>query len=176
MIIVNSYWPLIHALPLSLADRTHGIDDNRRVAEQELADDASIAETPEKTTDVALRRRSSAATNSSFHTADGKANRTSPSLHNSPTSASQSSEDPNLPDPNVKPVDEDAGPKEFYHPASVEPQQVVWLPQDVLGLAEAEERENRERGILVSSEDARMDAKGHVDIQGTPPGGEVRTL
>ena len=46
----------------------------------------------------------------------------------------------------------------------------------MLGLAEAEARDIGETGILVSTEDARMDAKGHVVISGPPPGGEVRSL
>lgn len=66
-------------------------------------------------------------------------------------------------------VDEDAGPKDFYHPASVEPQPTIWLPRDPLGLGEAEERANRAAGIKVSTVDAVMDGKGHVDISGPPP-------
>ena len=73
-------------------------------------------------------------------------------------------------------VDEAAGPKDFYHPASVEPQRVVWVPRDGLGLGEAEARAIGEMGIRVSLDDARMDEKGHVDISGPPPGGEVRVL
>lgn len=76
----------------------------------------------------------------------------------------------------IKAVDEDAGPKEFYHPASVEPQRVVWLPVDTLGLGVEEERALKEAGVLVSTEGAKMDEKGHVDISGPPPGGDVRTL
>lgn len=48
--------------------------------------------------------------------------------------------------------------------------------QDVLGLAEEEEKAIREAGILVSRHDAAMDDKGHVDISGAPPGEEVSTL
>ncbi|PCH35282.1 DUF221-domain-containing protein [Wolfiporia cocos MD-104 SS10] len=69
----------------------------------------------------------------------------------------------------VQGVDEESGPKDFYHPASVEPQQTIWIPVDELGLAEAEERANRERGIKVSTVDAHMDQNGHVDITGAPP-------
>ena len=72
----------------------------------------------------------------------------------------------------VRGVDEEAGPKDFYHPASVEAQPVVWLPRDPLGLGEAEERACREAGVEVSTRDAVMDAKGHVDIAGPPPGEE----
>lgn len=87
-------------------------------------------------------------------------------------------ESPSTADPEpipIKPFDEDPGAKEFYHPASVEPQRTVWLPKDVLGLAEEEEKALREAGILVSLDGAKMDSKGHVDISGAPPGGDVRT-
>ena len=72
--------------------------------------------------------------------------------------------------PSIKALDEEAGPKEFYHPASVESQKTIWLPKDQLGLAEAEVNAIREKGIDVSMENAQMDGKGHVDISGAPPG------
>ena len=64
------------------------------------------------------------------------------------------------------------GPTDFYHPASVEPQRVIWLPLDTLGIATKEEKDIRAMGIEVSTENARMNAKGHVDIDGRPPGME----
>ena len=100
---------------------------------------------------------------------------TSPSTSNPAADTASIPESQKAP-PSIKGVDEDAGPKEFYHPASVEPQRVVWLPKDTLGLAEEEEKAIRDAGVLVSLEDAQMDEKGHVDISGPPPGGEVRVL
>ncbi|OCH87240.1 DUF221-domain-containing protein [Obba rivulosa] len=70
-------------------------------------------------------------------------------------------------------IDEEAGPKDFYHPASVEPQPVIWFPRDPLGLALEEEAAIREREIIVSTERAVMDNKGHVKIQGPPPDGKT---
>lgn len=64
---------------------------------------------------------------------------------------------------------DNAGAKEFDHPASVEPQRVIWLPRDTLGLGEAEEAAIKERGIGVSLRGAVMDAKGDVDINAVPP-------
>ncbi|KAG9093903.1 hypothetical protein FRC07_011403, partial [Ceratobasidium sp. 392] len=49
------------------------------------------------------------------------------------------------------------GPEDFTHPAAIEPQQVVWLPHDWLGFAQAEE--------------AEMDEKGDVKLAGRPPEG-----
>lgn len=64
--------------------------------------------------------------------------------------------------------------EEFAHPASVEPQRIVWIPRDPLGLYETEEQANRAHGVEASAAGARMDAKGHVDVEGGPPGGDVR--
>lgn len=64
--------------------------------------------------------------------------------------------------------------EEFAHPAAVEPQRVVWLPRDALGLAEQEAAACRAHGVEASTADAWMDAKGHVDVEGAPPGGDVR--
>ncbi|KAJ7664278.1 hypothetical protein B0H17DRAFT_991245 [Mycena rosella] len=57
----------------------------------------------------------------------------------------------------------------FTHPAASRPQRVVWLPRDRLGLAEEEERACREAGVDVSLRDAEMNEKGKVDITGPPP-------
>ncbi|THH28353.1 hypothetical protein EUX98_g5835 [Antrodiella citrinella] len=69
----------------------------------------------------------------------------------------------------VQAIDEQAGPKEFYHPASVDAQRTIWIPQDPLGLGEDEEKANRERGIDTSTKGAVMDGKGKVDINEGPP-------
>lgn len=71
-------------------------------------------------------------------------------------------------------IDEEDGPKDFYHPASVEPQPIIWMPKDRLGLAEAEEEATRQRGIAISIEHAVMDEKAHVNIDGAPPDGKAK--
>ncbi|KDN34824.1 hypothetical protein RSAG8_12122, partial [Rhizoctonia solani AG-8 WAC10335] len=68
------------------------------------------------------------------------------------------------------------GPEDFTHPAAIEPQRVVWLPKDLLGVAEAEEKELKQQGIEVSTEHAVMDEKGHVELTGPPPGGDDDAL
>jgi len=62
------------------------------------------------------------------------------------------------------------GPKDFNHPASVDSQRIIWIPTDTLGLANEEVEDLRQKQILVSTADATMNAKGQVDIQGSPPG------
>lgn len=173
LIIQNSYGPLIHALPISLADQTGGFDLNREVAEQDLRDRSSIAD-GQSLSDADTKKEKTqrtSVTSTAFASAQS-----SPHPSNN-TKENPEGDDPRTANPpEIKPVDEDAGPKEFYHPASVEPQRVVWLPHDQLGLAEEEEREIHEAGIAVSTEGAVMDEKGHVDVSGPPPGGEVRAL
>ena len=60
--------------------------------------------------------------------------------------------------------------EDFAHPASVEPQQIVWIPRDPLGLGPAEASANVAHGVQVSMEGAAMDGKGRVDVDRTPPG------
>jgi calcium permeable stress-gated cation channel len=62
------------------------------------------------------------------------------------------------------------GPKDFNHPASVEPQRTIWIPEDRLGLARSEIEDMRSKRILVGTDNATMDAKGIVDVRGSPPG------
>ncbi len=66
-------------------------------------------------------------------------------------------------------VNEEPGPEDCYHPASVDPEPIIWLPRDPFGLAEAEEHSMRTTGIEASSQNAVVDAKGHVDVTGPPP-------
>jgi hypothetical protein len=62
------------------------------------------------------------------------------------------------------------GPTDFTHPAAIEPQRIVWLPRDDLGVAESEVADMQARGVESSTENARLDAKGHTEIDGHPPG------
>jgi len=83
----------------------------------------------------------------------------------------------------AKPKDEDAeedeelhdfnleGPNDFNHPASVETQRIIWIPDDELGLGKAEVEDMRKRGVEASLEKAEMDEKGKIRITGPPPGG-----
>ncbi|KAI0350828.1 DUF221-domain-containing protein [Trametes cingulata] len=176
MIINNSYGPLTHFLPLTLAEMTHGAKDpNVAAAAQELDDQASFKDV--RTSDVekkTARKRTSPS--GSVDSTSGKAKGAATAIEDAERGRAASAK-PGAPgverteeqESSIRGVDEDAGPKDFYHPASVEPQPIIWLPRDPLGLGEAEERAIREAGIKVSTKDARMDGKGHVDIEGPPP-------
>jgi hypothetical protein len=47
----------------------------------------------------------------------------------------------------------------FAHPATKEPQRIIWLPEDELGLAGAEVKDNLSVGILSTTKDAVLDSK-----------------
>jgi hypothetical protein len=60
------------------------------------------------------------------------------------------------------------GAADFRHPATVEEQRVIWLPKDPLGLVKEIERDLDSHDILHSTECAKMDAKGGVDVTLVP--------
>ncbi|KAI0366794.1 DUF221-domain-containing protein [Pilatotrama ljubarskyi] len=179
LIINNSYGPLTHFLPLTLAEMTHGArDPNVAVATQELDDQTSIKGVPAKDVEKRSARKRTSPSGSVDLTASGKAKgvvsiedteraRAASAKPGAPGVEREEGAEDHV--SSIRGVDEDAGPKDFYHPASIEPQPIIWLPRDPLGLGEAEERAIREAGIKVSTKDARMDEKGHVDIEGPPP-------
>lgn len=68
------------------------------------------------------------------------------------------------------------GPTDFNHPASIEPQRIIWLPEDPLGLAHAEVKALNDAGVEASSEHATMSEAGKVDIDSHPPGSDPTTL
>ena len=153
-------------------------DVNRQVAERELQDNASVtsvdAARMEKRQEQEMRTRNG----SQDSGGSGTSNKARVKNIEGPQGAGPNpntlaphddEENRRLSQISVQGIDEEEGPKDFYHPASVEPQQTIWIPRDPLGLCEAEEAVIRERGIRVSSVDARMDEKGHVDISGPPP-------
>ena len=176
LLINNSYGPLIHALPLSLADQI-GADANRAAAEQELRDGAETADGHSAASGDVEELSAEKAPRASTGSEKGKASLAASPVVPAAAPAVEEETDPATANPpEIAAPEEDVGPKEFYHPASVEPQRVVWIPRDELGLAEEEEKAIRAAGIEVSLEGAKMDGKGHVDITGAPPGGEVRVL
>ncbi|EPQ52218.1 DUF221-domain-containing protein [Gloeophyllum trabeum ATCC 11539] len=147
--INRSYGPLIEALPLTLVDKTFGMP------EPEPVDDAQVR----KSSGTAVREKRGSVSSSR----KGKAGAEQEQRDNA------SQYDAHEAELQRRPSEEDSGPREFEHPATVEAQRTIWLPRDELGLAEAEVAANRERGIDVSLEGAVMDGKGHVDVNAPPP-------
>ena len=57
---------------------------------------------------------------------------------------------------------------DFSHPAAAEEQRAIWLANDPFGLVREIERDLESHDILHSTESAKMDAKGHVDVNLIP--------
>jgi len=166
IIMNNSYGPLIDYLPLTLAEQElnfAGDANNRHETEEALMDNASAS-----SMDMAMQEKQRDR-GASLSSGKARATNVEDVERGSVDEAGAAGADGGTVDSSIPGVDEEAGPKDFYHPASVEPQQTIWMPHDPLGLAEAEEQANRARGIKVSIADAQMDDKGHVDISGAPP-------
>ncbi|KAI0347544.1 DUF221-domain-containing protein, partial [Trametopsis cervina] len=163
----NSYGPLINALPLSLSDRmarapaiegTNATKVDGKHQQQYLegngngnrnghARGASIDSDADTYTSERKPRTRRANINDSS---------TPPLAVGGPTDTSSSSLE------------------DFAHPASVASPPIVWIPQDVLGLGEAETAACESVGVRASMRGARMDGKGRVDVEGVPPGEDVR--
>jgi len=149
LMINDSYGPLLHSLPLTLADH---IGEEPTVA----SDTPSVEE--ESHNAVAEKKVANAADPEAQHGAAGAGQSTDIEEDGA------SSDD----EPDMKPREQtDYG---FAHPATSRPQRTVWMAKDTLGLSSEELAALRERGIDVSCEDAEMDAKGDVTITGPPPG------
>ncbi|KAJ7185579.1 hypothetical protein C8R46DRAFT_1172224 [Mycena filopes] len=165
MLIKNSFGPLLHALPLSLADKTFsaGTVD---VGRAETFDDdsagnghgvghASGREAHEMTESPKMR-----------HQTPTNQNKRASSLHeNEEYEGLRDQQKTGARAARIK-SEEEYG---FAHPAASRPQRIVWFPRDRLGLAEEEERACMEVGVEASTKDAEMSEKGKVDISGAPP-------
>ena len=150
MVIVDSYGPLKSALPLSLADKTYNANDPNQSEED-------------------LEREPSGKSVSDPRTSQDAAYAENGGLKPRPVEGKpkdeEAEEDEELHDFTID------GPKDFDHPASVEAQRVVWIPDDELGLGKAEVEDMVRRGVDATLEKAEMDGKGKVKITGPPPGG-----
>lgn len=168
IIINNSFNPLLYSLPLTFANRSYGT-----TTEEE--DDLSIAEAdaegfggddkPEK--DNVTRRRRTGGHDSSENIVTEK---TTPATDLQKGSSAQASNAYGASVPTEGKRNE--GPTDFNHPATVEPQRIIWLPQDGLGLAELEVQSLAAVGVIASTENATLDEKGKTSIQGYPPGAD----
>ncbi|KAK8869970.1 hypothetical protein IAR55_000540 [Kwoniella newhampshirensis] len=57
----------------------------------------------------------------------------------------------------------------FFHPATKEPQRIIWLMNDDLGLCDAEMEVNEKEGVKTSAKGAWLNEEGKVQISGPPP-------
>jgi len=200
-ILNNSYGPLIHSLPLTLAHKSYGmplVEGDTKIDDHE-GDyrSQSIGMKPLNTNktnhflDVdndainadAAARRADAVIPGPARPADADVpnpeGRTEPTSNKARINADDDEADvaaqkqavnKDRDEAKFDGVFDDGGPTDFYHPATVEPQQIIWIAQDPLGLGDAEVEANRSMGVEASNQDAEMDEKGHVEIFGSPPG------
>ncbi|KAK7044665.1 kinase domain-containing protein [Favolaschia claudopus] len=148
-LVSNSYGPLIHALPLSLADKTYTANMPPQ-SEPASPSHANGSETHEMS--EAMPRKSDVKRTSSLHENEEYEGLTDRERVGNRAARVKS--------------EEEYG---FTHPAASRPQRVVWFPKDRLGLAEEEERGCVDMGVDCSVKDAEMNEKGKVDISGPPP-------
>lgn len=57
-----------------------------------------------------------------------------------------------------------SNPHSFDHPSTYERQPIIWIPKDPTGLGEQEAKVNRESNVEATTEGAKMDEKGKVQI------------
>jgi len=140
LVINNSFDPLIKALPLTYARKSYSRREDG-IEEAEESDEAPSAESDEK------QRKMSMAS-------EGKK-----PIVSQPAGPSVAVEGKR-----------NEGPTDFTHPAATEPQRIVWLPRDDLGIAESEVADMQRQGVESSTENARVTVKGKTEIDGHPPG------
>jgi hypothetical protein len=181
MLINNSYGPLLHSLPLTLAHKSYGMPQTGE-EDEEIGDDESAdfgGEDSASATDLKKKKQTVPPKADLGHNGVTEEARVPPAL-GTKTGEIQHNQGPG---PSKEygasvPVEgkRNEGPTDFNHPASVEPQRIIWIPQDPLGLGELESRELNALRIESSTENATMNVGGRVDISGHPPGSDPNTL
>jgi len=172
LVLNSSYGPLIHALPLTLADKSYGMGQNTHhndIGIDDGDDFGGASPKPQAKPEV----DPFAAKDAELKRKEEEAQRADTAAM-SKTAGLQAVDGPGPSKPYGDSVGVEGkrndGPTDFNHPASVEPQRVIWLPVDQLGLGPAEAKALEQAGVEASTENATMDNKGVVDIQGHPPG------
>ena len=183
-IILNSYGPLIKFLPQTLANRSHG----GYAGIEQWAPTAADAPQPMTLTSDAKDADDDYASASgsdqqpieeaSPHDPDGA---NDSDIEHTGTPLFTIEARASSPSPSTRPMKAE-GPTDFSHPAAVEEQRIIWLPEDPLGLIHEIKRELTSHNILYSTEGAEIDSKGCVNVTMAPPeevrrnGGETSAI
>jgi calcium permeable stress-gated cation channel len=169
MIINNSYGPLLHSLPLTLAHRSHGMKAEAHSQEDVPGEDQDDFGGTED-----------GSQQDEGNTKPNMDKENPPSVSGTTEGIVQSNRGP---EPSKEygasvPVEgkRNEGPTDFNHPASVEPQRIIWIPADPLGLGEIEARALNAVGVEAGTEHATMDDRGRVDIDSHPPGSNPNAI
>jgi len=167
MVLNNSYGPLLHALPLSLADKSYGMNNHNgeeaavvgENRDQGFGGDKVIGGDNKVTSsNLQARKRNPRDSDPELDQQQAPVTGRQPVAGNHDMRKSVPEEGKHNDDPT-----------DFYHPAAVEPMRIIWIPQDPLGFAQGEEAGMRESGIESSTQHAIMTQKGTVEIDGPPP-------
>ncbi|KAG9313522.1 hypothetical protein JVU11DRAFT_5849 [Chiua virens] len=147
-IVINaSYDPLISALPLTIADKTHRSEGSTE-AEPVRKSDEKRRDTIDSAIDPSTSQ---------------------PTMQRKGTDSSPDGEevDAYFDDVHFLTFDGtvDYG---FTQPALARPQRIVWIPEDTLGLGKEEVAANEGSGVLATTAGVTMDAKGHVAVHAPP--------
>ncbi|ORY32218.1 hypothetical protein BCR39DRAFT_523325 [Naematelia encephala] len=203
-IIIQSYSPLRHSLPLSLAHLSYGMpkedgheEDSNHSGMEELQPVSSSQEhlnnsyprksssasgaSPQKQETFSPSERST----ESYPTAPGPPVQVATSEHemqpldrNSPSRDVEANDEEDAepyfavhggPGVIIRRQQDGNDPNAFFHPATKEPQRVLWLPRDELGLAEAEIEKNASFGVPSTYRFAELTHRGKLRISGPPP-------
>lgn len=143
--INDSYGPLVRALPLSLADKTHRPEEEPEVDNGRRSDDKR-----HEAVDSALGASSS-----------------DPRFSQSPISPDSKS-GVYFDDLFFSQYTDGTVDYGFAHPALARPQRVVWIPDDTTGLGREEAQTNEASGVLTTTTGASMDEAGHVEVTAPP--------
>lgn len=168
IVINNSYGPLLHALPLSLAEKTWG---SGTPDSGWTGNSMEMARQPTTTTRDGDYRESADEQRGILpnkHQQDQQ-HFASPKDSRHATSAAAGGSDRQRP-----PLDRDGSDAQFEdygfsHPATSRPQRIVWLPQDPNGFVDEEQRAAESAGVKTSTRHSTMNEKGKVDVDGPPP-------
>ncbi|KAG9021395.1 hypothetical protein FS842_006618 [Serendipita sp. 407] len=173
MVLNNSYKPLLYSLPLTLAHKSYGMpqtgegDDTNEDESADFGGDAS----PTSPSGVKASKKREESVQEEKILVPSPVPNTSHVQHNQgpgPTKDYGAS----------VPVEgkRNEGPTDFNHPASVEPQRIIWIPEDPLGIGKIEADHLNSQGVEASTENATMSDNGKVDVQSHPPGSDPNTM
>ncbi|KAI9509025.1 hypothetical protein F5148DRAFT_1283361 [Russula earlei] len=152
--ILNSYGPLIKALPLTLADSAYDAVETKADATTDAPNPIPSISENIKAIDYADASASKPFSEGRSTLPDSADDNPLKPLPDKPSTSSRL-----LP----MQLTNDNSPTEFRHPATMG-QQVIWLPKDKLGLVHEIERDLDSLDILHTTEGAEMDDNGHVDL------------
>lgn len=159
-VLNQSYGPLLHSLPLTLAHKSYGMAKQPSLPSGEPGDDMAEENAEADAEEANGGKRPAVDARDDRLPTDGfdRARQ---------IERAKGGED----EDDLERMREPArnAPTDFNHPATVEPQRPIWIPRDELGLADAEAQAMRAEGIDVSMKDAEMNEKGKIAIDGRPP-------